>query len=151
MAAEASSAGSRHFKAHRFGLTGIDQLSRVVGNMDMRDAERCQCIEDRVDVGLRRGPACRVSGARTITCWRVGYWAVGSQWLNRESRMGFMARPHQWRGAREALALAKIDRDRVADFDCGVVHRHGDDELVVTRVSPSHYLNQDLGTVWLDK
>jgi hypothetical protein len=62
-----------------------------------------------------------------------------------------MARPHQWRGAREALALAKIDRDRVADFDCGVVHRHGDDELVVTRVSPSHYLNQDLGTVWLDK
>jgi len=88
MAAEASSAGSRHFKAHRFGLTGIDQLSRVVGNMDMRDAERCQCIEDRVDVGLRRGPACRVSGARTITCWRVGYWAVGSQWLNRESKMG---------------------------------------------------------------
>ena len=60
----------------------------------------------------------------------------------------------QWRVAgREALALAKIDRDRVADFDCGglVVHRHGDDELVVTRVSPSHYLNQDLGTVWLDK
>jgi hypothetical protein len=27
----------------------------------------------------------------------------------------------------------------------------GDDEFVVTRVSPSHYLNQDLGTVWLDK
>jgi hypothetical protein len=26
-----------------------------------------------------------------------------------------------------------------------------DDELVVTRVSPSHYLNQDLETVWLDK
>src|SRR5262244_3905578 len=27
----------------------------------------------------------------------------------------------------------------------------GDDGLVVRRVSPSHYLNQDLGTVWLDK
>jgi hypothetical protein len=43
--------------------------------------------------------------------------------------------------------------DRVADFDCGglVVYRHGDNELVVTRVSPSYYLNQELGMVWLDK
>jgi hypothetical protein len=30
-----------------------------------------------------------MSGARTITWWRVGYWVVGSQWLNRESKDGF--------------------------------------------------------------
>jgi len=36
-----------------------------------------------------------VSGARTITWWRVGYWVVGSLWLNRESKGGFTtARRH---------------------------------------------------------
>ena len=37
-----------------------------------------------------------VSGARTITWWRVGYWVVGSQWLKRESKDGFTtARTHR--------------------------------------------------------
>jgi hypothetical protein len=57
MAAAASLAGSRHQSA-ALRLTGIDQLSRMAGNMDIRDAERCQCIKDRVDDGLR-GTACR--------------------------------------------------------------------------------------------
>ena len=71
----------------------------VAGNMDMRDAQRCQCIEDRIDDGLRRGPACHVPGARTIACWRVGYWVVGSEWLNWESEDGFtMVRPHTENG-----------------------------------------------------
>ena len=30
-----------------------------------------------------------VSDARSITWWRVGYWVMGSQWLNRKSKDGF--------------------------------------------------------------
>ena len=45
----------------------------------------------------------------------------------------------------------RVERETLRRSLLGAGGGGGDDELVVTRVSPSHYLNQDLGTVWPDK